>query len=514
MFVFDNVSDKDARSYGYELYESNQVSGSYPNIVPITSATIYSSGTSGANVFTVGVANSTDSTTKRYFGRIRTIDSSGNPSDWSPIVQSDQENPLISNQYISSLTAAKITAGTIGAHEIILTQAGSATSYTAPANTAVIRSSNYQANTAGWLIRGDGFAEFDSTVIRGTLKAGAVYINQDNRWKADANGNVISTAEFKVGNSTKNLYWDGTNLTFTGNLSAAGGTFSGNLSAAGGTFTGEVTIGSGSYIAKIDANGLYLGSSTFASAPFKVSPIGALTANNVQITGGSLNIGANTFSVSSSGYLRATAGKIAGWEILNNSLYAGDFAGVMYVGGDAGPVTPSTYLGGGSPTGEVSIAAPIAPGQDASAHYNGYYTLWARRTNEVIDFRMSAAADGMVYQYGSQKFEFRVISGAPYIVIDGTQYQLTIGGGSSSGGGSTGGTGGGGGSGEVEEAPACSCVNSGIPYAAPNIGCSNSVSPPSGGCFGMYQGRACTPDPCTGCDCPAEFLYCSGPACV
>ena len=111
MFVFDNVSDKDARSYGYELYESNQVSGSYPNIVPITNATIYSSGTSGANVFTVGVANSTDSTTKRYFGRIRTIDSSGNPSDWSPIVQSDQENPLISNQYISSLTAAKITFG-------------------------------------------------------------------------------------------------------------------------------------------------------------------------------------------------------------------------------------------------------------------------------------------------------------------------------------------------------------------------------------------------------------------
>lgn len=333
MFVFDNVSDKDARSYGYELYESNQVSGSYPNIVPITNATIYSSGTSGANVFTVGVANSTDSTTRRYFGRIRTIDSSGNPSDWSPIVQSDQENPLISNQYISSLTAAKITAGTIGAHEIVLTQAGAATSYSAPANTAVIRSSNYQANTAGWLIRGDGFAEFDSTVIRGGLKAGSVFINADNRWKSDINGNVIANAEFKLGTSTKYLAYDGVDtLTFTGNLLAANGTFSGNLSAAGGSFTGNVSIGSGSSILKADTNGLYLGNATFASAPFRVTPQGALTSNNVSITGGSLNIN-NVFTVQSNGYTQFTAGKVGGLEIFPDGTLQTTFGlGVSYFG--------------------------------------------------------------------------------------------------------------------------------------------------------------------------------------
>jgi len=333
MFVFDNVSDKDARSYGYELYESNQVSGSYPNIVPITNATIYSSGTSGANVFTVGVANSTDSTTRRYFGRIRTIDSTGNPSDWSPIVQSDQENPLISNQYISSLTAAKITAGTIGAHEIVLTQAGAATSYSAPANTAVIRSSNYQANTAGWLIRGDGFAEFDSTVIRGGLKAGSVFINADNRWKSDINGNVIANAEFKLGTSTKYLAYDGVDtLTFTGNLLAANGTFSGNLSAAGGTFTGNVSIGSGSSILKADTNGLYLGNATFASAPFRVTPQGALTSNNITLTGGTLNIN-NVFTVQSNGYTQFTSGKVGGLEIFPDGTLQTTFGlGVSYFG--------------------------------------------------------------------------------------------------------------------------------------------------------------------------------------
>ena len=355
MFVFDNASDKDARSYGYELYETSQVSGSYPNISPITNATIYSSGTSGSNVFTVAVENSTDSTTTRYFGRIRTIDSSNNPSSWSPIVQSDQENPLISNQYIASLTAAKITAGTIGAHEIVLTQAGAATAYSAPANTAVIRSSNYSADTAGWLIRGDGFAEFDSTVIRGGLKAGAVFIDEHNRWKANTTGSVISTAEFKVGNATKYLYWDGTNLTFTGNLSAAGGTFSGDLSAAGGTFSGQlsggtISIGSGNSIFKADSSGIYLGNSTFSSAPFRVTPQGGLVASNANITGTinatsgnisgdlitggtisgtSIDINNGAFQVNSDGSLTATNADITG-EI---NATSGSISGNLLVGG-------------------------------------------------------------------------------------------------------------------------------------------------------------------------------------
>lgn len=368
MFVFDNVSDKDARSYSYELYEADQVSGSYPNISPITNATIYSSGTFGSNVFTVAVENSTDSTTRRYFGRIRTIDSSNNPSSWSPIVQSDQENPLISNQYIASLTAAKITAGTIGAHEIILTQAGAATAYSAPANTAVIRSSNYSANTAGWLIRGDGFAEFDQAAIRGTVKAGAVFIDEHNRWKANTTGSVISTAEFKVGNATKYVYWDGTNLTFTGNLSAAGGTFSGNLSAAGGTFSGElsggtISIGSGNSIFKADSNGIYLGNSTFSSAPFRVTPQGGLVASNANITGTinatsgtisgnlitggtisgtSIDINNGAFQVNSDGSLtatnaditgeiNATSGSISG-SLVTGTITAADISGVNITG--------------------------------------------------------------------------------------------------------------------------------------------------------------------------------------
>jgi hypothetical protein len=424
MFVFDNALDKDARSYGYELYEANQVSGSYPNINPITSATIYSSGTSGANVFTVAVENSTDSTTTRYYGRIRTIDSSGNPSEWSPIVQSDQANPLISNQYISSITAAKITAGTIGAHEIVLTQAGSPTSYTAPANTAVIRSSNYQANTAGWLIRGDGYAEFDSTTIRGGLKAGSVFINSDNRWKSDANGNLIVNPEFKVGSSTKYLSYDGANtITFTGNLVAAGGTFSGNLSAAGGSFSGQLDVGSGNTSFHVDTAGnMWLGNASYASAPFRVSNAGAMTATSGTfsgaITGSTIDIGSGStsfhvntlgqiwsgnaayasapFRVDNSGSLFSTSGTIGGNNITATYLETGFGLGSSRFG-DTGS---RTNVGAGPYSGIIAEATAAnysyLHGDEIATKNSSGVGFWLR--NMGMSTNLSTA---MTYQVGN-----------------------------------------------------------------------------------------------------------------
>ena len=80
------------------------------------------------------------------------------------------------------------------------------------------------------------------------------------------------------------------NGTFTGTLSGVDGTFSGSLSSASGTFTGAlsggtISIGSGNSIFKADSNGIYLGNATFGSAPFRVTPAGALTASSATITG-------------------------------------------------------------------------------------------------------------------------------------------------------------------------------------------------------------------------------------
>lgn len=59
-----------------------------------------------------------------------------------------------------------------------------------------------------------------------------------------------------------------------------------SISISSPTITGgSIAIGSGNNIFKADSNGIYLGNATFASAPFRVSMAGALTATSVTISG-------------------------------------------------------------------------------------------------------------------------------------------------------------------------------------------------------------------------------------
>lgn len=320
MISFTPSNEADLRGYNYEVYLPEDIAQSGSTYVVIDGHTAYLSGFSTSNVITVDVpqnseiANNVDANTgvtttttteKLYFARVQSIDTSGNTSAWTPIVASTATT-FIESAHIQELTASKITAGTIGAHTITL--AGP---------TSIIKSSNYEANTAGWIIKGNGYAEFDSTTIRGGLKAGSVFINADNRWKSDTSGNVITNPEFKVGSSTQYLSYNGVDaLTFTGNLS----------------------VGSGSSILKADTNGLYLGNATFASAPFRVTPQGGVTATNVQIsnasiTGGTFTINGGVFSVQSNGYTQFTAGKVGGLEIFPDGTLQTTFGlGVSYFG--------------------------------------------------------------------------------------------------------------------------------------------------------------------------------------
>ncbi len=104
-----------------------------------------------------------------------------------------------------------------------------------------------------------------------------------------AAGSIIDLDNGRI--ATKTFYVDANgDAVFKGTLSAAAGTFAGTLSAAAGTFTGAlsggtISIGSGNSIFKADSNGIYLGNATFASAPFRVTPAGVLTATDANITG-------------------------------------------------------------------------------------------------------------------------------------------------------------------------------------------------------------------------------------
>jgi hypothetical protein len=103
-----------------------------------------------------------------------------------------------------------------------------------------------------------------------------------------------------------------------------------------GIFTGDLSIGTGEDVFKAEpATGIWLGKSTFTGAPF---------------------------SVSKSGYLKATVGEIAGWTIaasyLQNSLGT-----IKINSGDS----PSIYLGPAS-------GSHIRLTPDSISHYNGGIT--------------------------------------------------------------------------------------------------------------------------------------------
>jgi hypothetical protein len=299
MFVFNNSEDRDLRTYQYELYEDDQVTGTYPNFSLITNAVPLSSGNSNSSVFTVAVDGSYVDELgveqpKDYYGRVRSIDTSSNSGEWTSILKTDQSTPLIDEQYIVRLTADRIKAGTIESAEIVLGGAN-------PAET-IIRSSTYDSATptTGWYIRGNGQASiggpnginFNGSILSPTITlgsnvtilSGAAVPNSSGvafsgltistavgtiggiQLGSDANNQWLTSGYFRTGNSTKYMEYN-----------PAG---SGSL-----VFTGSIQIGTGESVFKADTNGIYLGNETFASAEFRVTPAGALTATNANITG-------------------------------------------------------------------------------------------------------------------------------------------------------------------------------------------------------------------------------------
>jgi hypothetical protein len=268
MFYFDPVNDIDLDSYAYELYDN-----------PAGTGAAVATGRNKANVFTISVTNSTDSTPKTYYGRVAVVNSAGTVGTYTSLVSSG-ETPLIGEQYITSLTAAKITAGTIGAHTITL-----------GGNSSVIKSSTYDGTFdvptgrwttggAGWLISGNGQAIFDATQIRGSLTASSINLDANNYWLSSTVGPPSTPITFKVGNATNFFEWDGTNVRTTGTVIT-------NATVSGGT-VGGINAGAGA-----TANRFYIGAGTFnnANTAFYVDSAGQFSLKNKLVwTGDALTI--------------------------------------------------------------------------------------------------------------------------------------------------------------------------------------------------------------------------------
>jgi len=382
LFKYTDSVDEDAGKYEYELYKQAQIQ-IVSGLNSIISGEIpHRTGFVQTNVFVVSVDdNSTTTSTSgsptspvKYYGRIRTIDTSGNISGWTSIVASG-DTPLIDEDFIGSLTAGKITAGTIGAHEIILTQPGTATTITSPDNKAILRSSDYNGSynnatdiwtsgSAGWIISGDGRAEFNNIVARGAIDGGTIDIggSDTTSFHVDSSGNMwlgaanSETAPFKV---TSGGALTATGVNVTGAITATSGTFTGTVNASAGTFTGTVNANAGIFTSTVTVGGATSGTLQVGTGTNKIKIVGtsadagtyintgsttattgngfyfgadgkvriASSTNSLTFDGTSLAItGAITATSGSfTGTITASAGKIADWNIGVPEVTAGYF---------------------------------------------------------------------------------------------------------------------------------------------------------------------------------------------
>lgn len=170
-------------------------------------------------------------------------------------------------------------------------------------------------------------------------------------------GDVVMGNYTEVGG--KGAYFDKSAGTFT---------IKGTLSGVDGSFSGSISIGSGNNIFKADSNGIYLGNATFASAPFRVTMAGALTATNATITGA-----ITATSGSFTGSITSTSGTIGGWTIgattLSGTSVVLDSGGMILVGNSSTNV--SLLMSGGSPYLSFMLSGSVKALLSATSAGNG-----------------------------------------------------------------------------------------------------------------------------------------------
>jgi hypothetical protein len=169
----------------------------------------------------------------------------------------------------------------------------------------------------GWNIGSTGItANGDGVITIGTMKFGNSVASTNNGLYVNANNYLYTTGNFKLGSSTS--YISGTGGTSLNITVASTDSFSltaGNLSiVSGAANTANITVGSASNAGGLNSAGasgdvIFWGGSTFlnkATAPFRVTAAGALTATSGAIAGWSINdtkIYKTNAVISSDGYV-------------------------------------------------------------------------------------------------------------------------------------------------------------------------------------------------------------------
>ena len=173
----------------------------------------------------------------------------------------------------------------------------------------------------------------------------------------------LTTGQFRVGNPTEFMYWNGTNLYLTGNINATGGKFTGNVQLAipaGGTTSGTLYAGAnpdtGQRI-RLNSSGIFAYSSSSTGSNFQ------------------------TFSLDTAGYMNAKSGLIGGWNLGETTL------------SNNGVVLDSSL-------GQISVGS--APSNSVYLSSTGSYRMWAGSqspTDAAAKFKIGS--DGTLYATGA-----------------------------------------------------------------------------------------------------------------
>lgn len=262
--------------------------------------------------FTVGLSGSSGRQARQRanFNNLKTVISN--------VVINDVLGPAGIRLLPNSIQSIHIQAGAITANElsanIILVD-------------NIIRSNNYVSGSSGWIINGNGVAEFDAASIRGTLTAAAVSTPGVDIF---ANGvlqasNFVIQANGAFGNN--NFGVDA-----SGNLTAANANITGSLVITGGsTLTSIQNAQSAANNAQSDADSAFNLASTKITAGEVVTTIngGSTTISGDKIETGTLNadrISGGTITAS----IAMNAAAINGGSINIATNFVVDGAGAVF----------------------------------------------------------------------------------------------------------------------------------------------------------------------------------------
>lgn len=179
------------------------------------------------------------------------------------------------------------------------------------------------------------------------------YSNSSFGWQLTSNAFILKSNNQEVFKANKDGITVKGNGEFTGKITATSG-YIGNESN-GFTISNRAIYNGMTSLGDTQHNGVYVGTDgiSIGKGAFKVTSAGAVTATNLAITGGSINIG-NAFQVDSRGNLTATSGTFSGNVYAGNIQYGGNYgtfngAGLTpysVSGGYGGQIGSGTIIGG------------------------------------------------------------------------------------------------------------------------------------------------------------------------